>query len=323
MNATTVARQSAHPESDDSHSAGQKAGMDWKFELLGKLAAPGARRVYTAGEFLEFVRSARPGAAASTARQLADSFVLAGFLRQVSSGIYLNRRAFPPAELTEIAAHLRSGAVVSLHSVLGEAGFLNNIAAPNLVVAVVPTSTTRRPRLGEIRTSTGDTFRFLGLAERFFPQTAEDRWKMLQPGRPCEMFRPEAALLQWLHLGRMARSPLTAPPEDVDMDVLNLELLDELAQRWGLEVPLRDWKRRAESVGYGKDQGAAPVAKPEPFHALYSRVPDEDLADIIVADTPPAPAAEPTDAERQARRQQAQEARARLMARRGTGSAKP
>ena len=52
----------------------------------------------------------------------------------MGSGLFLNSRAVPPAELTEVAAHIRSGAVISLHSVLGECGFLNNPSA--IVVAV-------------------------------------------------------------------------------------------------------------------------------------------------------------------------------------------
>ena len=239
-----------------------RGGADWKFALLGGLAGTEAHRIFTAAAFHQFVQCYRPSASASTSRTVSNMLVSAGALRRVSSGIFLNRRAVPPAELTEVASHIRAGAVVSLHSVLGEVGFLNN--PPSIVVAVLPTSTTKRPKLGEVRTSAGDIFRFYGLAERFFPQTDEDRFEMLQPGRPCKMFRPEAALLQWLHLANMQRSSLTTPPLDVDMETLDHELLVKLATRWGLAPQLEDWHTRAEAADFGQEPalGEAALAKP-------------------------------------------------------------
>lgn len=235
-----------------------RGGADWKFALLGGLSTPSARRIFTAAEFHDFVQRYRPGASTSTARTASEMLVNANALRRVSSGVFLNRRAVPPAELTEVAAYIRAGAVISLHSVLGEVGFLNN--PPGIVVAVLPTSATKRPKLGEVKTSAGDTFRFYGLAERFFPQTEQEHFEMLQPGRPCEMFRPEAALLQWLHLANMQRSSLTAPPLDVDMSTLDQELLGRLAERWGLTPEFDAWHSRARAADYGQEQ--APSEQP-------------------------------------------------------------
>jgi hypothetical protein len=225
---------------------------DWKFRLLGSLSETGALRVFTAAEFHNLVLLFRPGASTSTARLLASSLVQAGALRRVASGAYLNRRCLPPAELPEMAGRIRSGAVISLQSVLGECGFLNNTSA--IVMAVVPTSANRRPNLGEVETSGGDVFRFYGLAERFFPATDEDRWALYQPGRPCDMFRPEAALLHWLYLAGMKRSAVTPPPTDVDMGRLDEEHLDKLAHRWQLQAELTTWHDRAKSIGYGEEQ---------------------------------------------------------------------
>ncbi|MGH2376580.1 MAG: hypothetical protein ACRDIC_24365 [bacterium] len=245
-----------------SAGAGHRGGADWKFALLGGLATQSAPRIFTAAELHRFAQDYRPGASASTVRTVCDMLVSAGALRRVSSGLFLNRRAVPPAELTEVAAHIRSGAVISLHSVLGECGFLNNPSA--LVVAVLPTSSTKRPNLGDVETSSGNTFRFFGLAEKFFPLTSQERWEMLQPGRPCEMFRPEAALLQWLHLASMQRSTLTMPPLDVDMEQLDQELLDRLAERWGSGRQFKDWLTRAQIANFGEEtergRSPAPVA---------------------------------------------------------------
>lgn len=229
----------------------QRSGAEWKFALLGGLAEPFARRIFTAAEFHEFVRRYRPSASVTTARTLSEMLVTSGALRRVSSGVFLNRRSLPPTELNEVASYIRGGAIISLQSVLGECGFLNN--PPSTVFAVLPTSATKRPKLGEVRTSAGDLFRFHGLAERFFPKNEKERFEMLQPGRPCEMFRPEAALLHWLHLANMQRSTLSAPPLDVDMTTLDRELLGKLAEQWELGPQLAAWRTKAEAANFGEE----------------------------------------------------------------------
>ncbi|WP_146204442.1 hypothetical protein [Massilia glaciei] len=166
-----------------------RRGADWKFALMAGLAAQSVRRIFTAAEFHYFVQTYRPGASASTARETSNLLASAGTLRRVASGVFLNLRAVPPAELSEADSHIRAGAIISLHTVLGENGFLNNPSG--IVTAVLPTSTSKRPRLGEVMTSAGYKFRFYGIAEKFFPMTSEGRFDLLQPGRPCEMFRPE------------------------------------------------------------------------------------------------------------------------------------
>lgn len=230
---------------------------DWKFKLLGTLAEVGAPRVFTAAELHKLVLRYRPGTSTSTVRLLAHSLVQAGALRRVASGVYLNRRCLPPAELTEMAGRIRAGAVISLQSVLGECGFLNNPSS--IVMAVVPTSASQRPNLGEVKTSGGDVFRFYGLAERFFPRAEDDRWALYQPGRPCDMFRPEAALLQWLYLAGMKRSTVTPPPMDVDLGQLDEDHLNQLAQRWQLQAELKTWLGQAKSVGFGEEPDGPPV----------------------------------------------------------------
>ncbi|MEJ6002524.1 hypothetical protein [Paucibacter soli] len=244
-----------------------KGGADWKFALLGGLATASARRVYTAAELLSFVREFRPTASASTARVTADMLVSAGALRRVSSGVFLNKRAVPPAEMEEVAQFIRAGAVISLNSVLGKCGFLNN-STDQMVTAVLPSSATKRPKLGELVTSSGDRFRFLGLAEKFFPKNSQDRFDMLQPGSQCETFRPEAALLQWLHLAGLDRSRVTLPPVDVDMAALDHQLLGELAERWDLVAALRDWQTNAESVNFGEEREAGGLTQPPSDEAI-------------------------------------------------------
>jgi len=249
----TTATDRPAPQVDNTKEDAEelRSGSEWKFAMMGSFAGSKARRVYTAADLQTAAKVYRPDIAPKTVRAAVELFVSSGALRRVGHGIYLNRRCLPPADLAEIAHHLRAGAVISLQTVLGECGFLNNPTA--IVTAVLPVSTTKTPTLGNLTTQTGDTFRFHGISERFFPKNSEEKWKLLQPGRPCEMFRPEAALLQWLHLAGLGRSTMTPPPVDVDMESLDSQLLVELATKWNMESQLNEWINGAKERDFGEE----------------------------------------------------------------------
>jgi hypothetical protein len=84
-------------------------------------------------------------------------------LTRVVRGLYLNRLINPPAQLSEAAVWLGPGAVISLQTVLGDAGVWNNFT--DWVTAIVPLS--RRyttPSLGRLESAAG-IFVFRGLPE--------------------------------------------------------------------------------------------------------------------------------------------------------------
>lgn len=251
---------------------------NWQFRVMGALAERNAPRLFSTAEFQSFVEVLRPGTSKSAINSLIAALVQGRFLYRVSSGLYLNGRTIPSTALSEAAARIRAGAVVSLHSVLGECGFLNNPS--RVVVSVLPSSSTLRPNVGQVRTSGGAEFWFYGLAERFFPSNDQERWDMYQPGRYCDMFRPEPALLQWLYLARMKRSTLTSPPTNVDMSTLDVEHLHKLAKRWGLEEELKEWHDRGEAVGFdeAKHNYAAQTQKPISAKEMEARLADSTAA---------------------------------------------
>lgn len=220
---------------------------EWRYQLLGALEATSSMRVCTTEGLIDLVRKIRPGAALATARGAIDGLVQAKALTKVSKGIYLNRRCRPPVEMSEVAQVVRHGALVSLESVLGECGFLNNF--PAIVTAVLPMSTRRKPSVGEVKTSGGQIFRFHALPERFFPLAPEDERLMLQAGRYCPTAKPEVAALHWLRLAESPRSTMQRSPQDVDFSVLDLDLLKALAWRWEMSRALDDWIRRTEMFG--------------------------------------------------------------------------
>lgn len=223
------------------------ASTEWRYALLGALEAPYAPRVCSHDDLTQLVRQVRPRATERTIRLAVSGLLQAGALTKVSQGIYLNRRCRPAAELAEAAQRIRRGAVVSLDSVLGECGFLNN--PPAIVTAVVPKKPDHAPNVGQVKTSGGQVFRFSALSCRFFPSSKDDERRMLQAGRHCPTAKPEVAVLHWLRLALSPRSPVRIPPQDVDFSVLDLDLLKELAWRWELSMALESWMRAVENLG--------------------------------------------------------------------------
>lgn len=254
---------------------------DWRYLLLGALESSEAPRVCTSEDLAKLVRTVRPSATPLTIRIAVEGLVQARALIKVSKGLYLNRRARPATETSEAAQHIRRGAVVSLETVLGECGFLNN--PPAIVTAVVPKSADYVPNVGPVTTSGGQVFRFSALPSSFFPSSKEDERLMLQAGRHCPVAKPEVALLHWLRLAFSARSPLRVPPQDVDFSVLDMDLLKELAWRWELSIALESFMRGVEKLGDAQE---------------------------------PSEPAQREDSERQASRQRSDAAKSRLLARR-------
>ena len=220
---------------------------EWRYALLGELEAPSASRVFSSDDLVNLVRHVRPRATERTIRLAVSGLVQAGALTKVSQSIYLNRRCRPTAELAEAAQRIRRGAVVSLESVLGECGFLNN--TPAIVTAIVPKTSDYVPNVGPVKTSGGQVFRFSALPPQFFPWTKSESRLMLQAGRHCPMAKPEVAVLHWLRLAQSPRSPLRIPPQDVDFSVLDMDLLKELAWRWELSMAFESWMRAVEKLG--------------------------------------------------------------------------
>jgi hypothetical protein len=206
-----------------------RSGNDWRFGVLKMLGAQSTRRVMRAKEFDNLIREMRPGVSARGARQVLHDMRAAGALLRVTRGLYVNKRASPPVNVFEAAQHLRVGAVISLHSVLDEVGFLRG--PTNVTVAVVP-AVSERSSFEAVKTQEGSRFWFYQLHQRFFrtgPPSGNDVYGDFGE-HPA--FRAEAALLQWLHLASVGRRSLVPPPLDVDMSALELKVLKRLAHHW-------------------------------------------------------------------------------------------
>ncbi|HVC37319.1 MAG TPA: hypothetical protein VNF46_02845 [Gammaproteobacteria bacterium] len=216
----------------------------WQIKFETHLAQAGAPAVLSRDLLARMARSARgnlPVAGSSLSHWL-KSAEARGRLQRVQRGLYLNGLRAPPGQLADATGWLRTDAVVSLNTVLGEAGVLNNPA--RVVTAVVPVDAgAPPPQLGRKHTVAG-TFHFFGLPRRILEAgAARDR---LQTDGGVEHARatPEKALLDWLYLAASPRSHRTWPVRgDMDLDLLDNKRLRKLARASGLDKALDDWLR--------------------------------------------------------------------------------
>lgn len=219
--------------------------LEWTTRLELALAEPTALRVLDRKSILGLARIVRPGVSDPTVERWIQDAVGANRLQRVVRGLYLNRLISPPAQLAEAAVWLRPGAVISLQSVLGDAGVWNNFTG--WVTAVVPLSPRySSPSLGKLETS-GGTFIFRGLPERVLE--AGDERDRLAPEITYRRATPEAALLHWLYLSRSPRSRMSAPPSDLELGSLDSRKLNRLARAMNLSKPLESWLSHVDADG--------------------------------------------------------------------------
>jgi hypothetical protein len=216
----------------------------WTTRLELALADSTALRVLDKPSIVRLARGARSDVSYPTVERWIQEAVSANRLQRVVRGLYLNRLINPPVQLSEAAVWLRAGAVVSLQTVLGDAGVWNNFT--DWVTAVVPLS--RRyttPSLGQLETAAG-IFVFRGLPEAVLEAGRdEDR---LVSGAAYRRATPEAALLHWLYLSSSPRSRMSPPPLDIDLAALRVQPLTRLSRAMHLSSPLERWLARARGA---------------------------------------------------------------------------
>jgi hypothetical protein len=165
----------------------------------------------------------------------------AGVLRPVTRGLYLNQLARPQPTAAEAASFVRSGAIVSLQTVLGDAGITNSYS--DIVTSVIPI----RGRVAQSSRSVvahGVEYRFHVMPARLLDDetgSLEDRMDLdvLYPRAT-----PEKALLDWLYLGDSPRTKLASPALDIDLERLDKRRLKRLADRMKLSRQLEKYLAR-------------------------------------------------------------------------------
>lgn len=165
----------------------------------------------------------------------------AGVLRPVTRGLYLNQLARPQPTAAEAANFVRSGAIVSLQTVLGDAGITNSYS--DIVTSVLPA----RGRVAQSSRSVvanGIEYRFHAMPARLLEDEAGDLEDRMDLDVLYPRATPEKGLLDWIYLGDSPRTKLAPPPFDVDVERLDTRRLKRLAERMQLSKHLKKYLDR-------------------------------------------------------------------------------
>lgn len=165
----------------------------------------------------------------------------AGVLRPVTRGLYLNQLARPQPTAAEAASYVRSGAIVSLQTVLGDAGITNSYS--DIVTSVLPIRG-RMAQSSRTVVANGIEYRFHAMPARLLDDDAGDLKDRMDLDVLYPRATPEKALLDWIYLGNSPRTKLAPPPLDIDLERLDERRLDRLADRIKLSQQLGNYLAR-------------------------------------------------------------------------------
>lgn len=214
--------------------------IEWRKSLYDALGSFDAPRVLSNSELLNF---SHENAITISAKQIAgfiENMSKVGVLTAVRKGVYLNNKAWPTPTFAEAACRIRSGAVVSLHTVLGDLGILNN--STSNVYSIVPAPEHGvQPNIASVEVE-GATFYFNKIKQNILEAgNIEDR---LVPMLSYDRATPEAAIVHWIYLASSHTSSMNEPDTQCDIDQLDLDRLDRLSTAAGLHDKVFDWVER-------------------------------------------------------------------------------
>ena len=164
-----------------------------------------------------------------------------GVLRPMTRGLYLNQLAAPRPLAAEAAGFIRTGAIVSLQTVLGEAGITNNF--PDLVTSVIPHERGRVPSVRPVRAADIE-FRFHAMPARLLNEQAGELEDRLDVDVKYPRATREKALMDWIYLGASRYSKIAGPPLDLEIERLDTSRLRRLARSMNLVEELKVWQVR-------------------------------------------------------------------------------
>lgn len=209
-----------------------------------------APRVLTIPMLTAILADRRKPPARNTVFRWVRDQVASGVLRPMTRGLYLNQLAAPRPLAAEAAGFIRTGAIVSLQTVLGEAGITNNF--PDLVTSVIPhdrghVSSVRPVKAADIE------FRFHSMPARLLNEQTGELEDRLDVDLKYPRATPEKALLDWLYLGASPYSKISGPPLDLEIERLDASRLRRLARSMELVEELKVWQVRKKAYDADPD----------------------------------------------------------------------
>ena len=224
----------------------------WKIAVERALMAPECPSVLTTAMLDVLCRAGRADAPSpATFNRWIRAMAFAGKLSEVIKGVYLNRLGHREVSPAAAAHWIRARSQPSLSWVLEQAHVTNNFGdTVTCVIAQDPGQAP--PSVGERCTSAG-TFRFFALPSRLLDDRAGriDEIRDLRFEYPRAT--PEKALLDWIYLGASARSRLTPPPLDLDLDALDRRRIARLVKSMGIDRQWSAWKHAYDAYQADED----------------------------------------------------------------------
>ncbi|MCA3268136.1 MAG: type IV toxin-antitoxin system AbiEi family antitoxin domain-containing protein [Azospirillum sp.] len=182
---------------------------------------------------VEAVGAARGISRASLFRTI-DRAIASGMLERLCRGVYLNLRRRTKAKYADATEYVRPGAVVSLQTVLGDAGLLDNFTT-DMVTCVVP----RPHERTSVTVPRGiRNFFFNVMAE---PAALPEMGFPILDGEGYKRATPELAFCHWLYLSLQPRSEMTAPSFEIDMDRMSMKKIRAISEKIGIGNGLKTW----------------------------------------------------------------------------------
>jgi hypothetical protein len=209
-----------------------------------------APRVMTVPMIAAAFADRRKKAARNTVFKWIRDQTVAGVLRPVTRGLYLNQLARPQPTAADAACFVRTGAIVSLQTVLGDAGVTNSYS--DIVTCVLPVQG-RVTQSSRSVVASGIEYRFHVMPARLLNDEAGEHADRMDLDVHYPRATPEKALLDWIYLGDSPRTKVAPPPLDIDLDEIDRRRLNRLADRMRLSKQLDQYLSRKRK--YDGDPG--------------------------------------------------------------------
>lgn len=213
---------------------------DFMIAMTRALRGPMKPRVLRATELFEIVLKYEPQIKISSFYERTKDLVDIGNIQRIYKGLYINLLATPKVSLSELADTIASGAVVSMHSALSQAGVINNPSRVTTSVLPVKAEFWGKGERSEIKTDIGD-FWFYRIPERFVRCEELPQSEIFVQTTHYALATAEKAFADWLYLGASKSTRASFPPLDIELEKMSLHKIRRITKYMGTEAALTEW----------------------------------------------------------------------------------
>lgn len=170
-----------------------------------------------------------------TCHLLIDEYSKNNLITEIHPGLYINDCKTPYPQHEEAALAIDQNAIISMHSILGEYGIINNTS--DIITSVV-----NKPIQKDFFYIKNNNRKF-----RFYPINFNDKNLKLSKNdllieHPyIKKYVPEKAFCDMLFLAQSFENDKITPPLDSDYDSLDTDKVLFIAQKMNIDTSLKQW----------------------------------------------------------------------------------